>query len=366
MHMFRLVLSNLARRPARTVVSMLAVSLGLVLVLLSVGLSYGQLEDAAGRTRRVGGDFLIQGADSSLFFALNSGTLPVQIAAVMEEVEGVEAVTPVLAKFLSHEFHLVFGIDKESFERVNRGLPFVRGRLFEEGAREVIVDTVYSRSKGIGVGDRLEILGEEFRVAGVFQAGTAARVMMPLELLQELNGSPGKATMFFVRVGEENSPEQVFQRLKERLPHYRITKTAELHELMTSTTPVFHQFLTAVVVVSVLISFLMVLLAMYSTITERTREIGILKSLGASRSLIVTLVLKESLLICGLGVLLGFALTGGALQLIVMAFPSVPVSIPGVWRVMSVFLVVAGGGLGALYPAMKAARLDPVKALGYE
>jgi putative ABC transport system permease protein len=108
------------------------------------------------------------------------------------------------------------------------------------------------------------------------------------------------------------------------------------------------------------------LLAMYSTITERTREIGILRSLGASKRFIIQLILNESLLLCVAGVVLGFGLTYLANQAIFSAFPSIPVTITLFWRVASAVVALAGGILGALYPAIKASQMDPVRALGYE
>lgn len=363
--MFKLIYANLRERPTRTIVSSLAVSLGVVLILVSVGLSYGQLNDSAERTRRVGGDFMIQPPDASLFIALNSGTLSVKIGKVIEEVEEVAASTPVLAKFISEKFHLLFGIEKDSFEEVNSSLRFVRGRMFEQ-PDEVIVDTIYANANALDIGDRVEFLGRQFKISGIFQEGTAARVLLALDVLQEMNGTPDKATMFFVRAEESASIEEVFARLKQRMPQYKIIKTAELQEIMASSTPVFRQFLSAMVFISVAISFLIIMLAMYSTITERTREIGILKSLGASKGYIIRLILKESLLICGLGAVVGFLLTSAAIQFIFVAFPTLPIEIPAMWKVSAVVMAVGGGVLGALYPALQAARLDPVKALGYE
>ncbi len=136
--------------------------------------------------------------------------------------------------------------------------------------------------------------------------------------------------------------------------------------LVMENTPVIKEFLSAMVFISVIISFLIILLAMYSTITERTREIGILKSMGASRTYIIRLILNESLLICLAGVGLGFVLTSVVLQLVVSAFPTDPVTITLFCRITDPVMAVIGGSLGALYPAIKAARMDPVKALGYE
>lgn len=357
--------SSLIQRPTRTIVSILAISVGVVLILVSVGLTYGQLNSSAERTRNVGGDFMIQPPDSSLFLALSSGTMPVGIRKPIEEIEGIATATPVLVKFLAEEFHLVFGIELESFTKVNTSMRIVKGRHFENND-ELIVDTIYAGTRNISVGDELEILGNEFVVSGIFEQGTAARVLIPLEKMQEMNGTIGKASMFFAKVEEGRDVEEVFALLKDRMKFYKITKTNELDEIMASSTPVFKEFLSAIVVLSVVISFLIILLAMYSTITERTREIGILKSLGASKSYIVQMIIKESVLICILGIILGYILTFISIRLIILAFPTMPVDIPGYWYIAAIFMAIAGGVLGAAYPSVKAAQLDPVRALGYE
>jgi putative ABC transport system permease protein len=344
---------------------MLAISIGVVLILVSVGLSYGQLTDAAERTQRVGGDIMVQPPNASLFFALNSGTLNERIGKVVEGVEGVDAAAPILAKFISDEFHLVFGIEKVSFEEVNSTLRFVDGQIFQE-PDEVIIDTLYASSRNLGVGDEIELLSRNFSITGVFEQGTGDRVLMPLDTLQEMNGTPDKVTMFFARVRKGEKVDVVFDRIQEKMPAYKITKTSELQQVMSSSAPGFKQFLSVMVFVAVVISFLIILLAMYTTITERTREIGILKSLGASKTYIVQLIIKESLLICAAGVGLGFLLTFVTIQLILVTFPTMPIHIPALWRVAAATLATGGGILGALYPAIKAAQLDPVRALGYE
>ena len=363
--MQKLVFSNLIQRPTRTVISVIAVALGVALLLVSLGLSYGQLADTAERTKGMGGDFILQPSDASLLFALNSGSLSTRLRSVIEKVEGIRSATPVLAKFLGDKFHLVFGIDKESFLKVNTNLRFVDGGIFQI-PEQAIIDTVYARQWKLSVGDPLELLGHEFVVSGIFRAGTGARVLLPLATLQELNGTPGKATMFFVRAKDELSSGNALASLKAKFKNYKITESAALQELMMDNTPVFKQFITAMVVISVVISFLIILLAMYSTIIERTRDIGILKSLGASKTYIVQLILRESLLICTAGVVLGFILTYIAIQLVLAAFPNLPVIITGFWRIIAALMALLGGSFGALYPAIKASQMDPVKALGYE
>ena len=162
---------------------------------------------------------------------------------------------------------------------------------------------------------------------------------------------------------EGESIEVVETRLEERFDDYKISRTAELQNLLSESAPGFKEFLTAISLVSIGLSFAITLLAMYSNIMERTREIGILKSLGASKAYILQLILQESLLVCLLGVIIGFGLTSVALKLILMTFPTLPVDIRPVWLAVAVAMPLGGGCLGALYPAIKAAQLDPVRAL---
>ncbi len=165
-----------------------------------------------------------------------------------------------------------------------------------------------------------------------------------------------KAGLDFTAVQARNKPE-FLRALEAFAPNLLLADTR---------LPGLQEFRFTIILVSMLLSFMVILLAMYTTITERTREIGILKSLGASKSYIVQLILRESLLICGAGVVLGFVLAAVAIKLILTAFPSMPVNITTGWRVIAALMALSGGVLGALYPALKAAQLDPVKALGYE
>ncbi len=105
---------------------------------------------------------------------------------------------------------------------------------------------------------------------------------------------------------------------------------------------------------------------MYTTILERTREIGILKSLGASKGNIIGLVLRESLLLCALGVAAGVGFSYGIRALLKEAFPTITILITAEWLLKAGALAALGGVLGALYPAWLAARQDAIVALAYE
>jgi putative ABC transport system permease protein len=184
--------------------------------------------------------------------------------------------------------------------------------------------------------------------------------------MQQLTGAIDKASLIFIKCRAKETVDPVFQQLQTAYHGYVITKTADLPLLMSESTPFLKEFTFTIVCVSVLISFLVILLAMYTSIFERTREIGILKSMGASKGFIVGSILKESLLICCLGDLLGIGLSYGIRRIILVKFPTMQIEIPMDWLLYASLLGFLGGTLGSLYPALKAARQDAVVALSHE
>jgi putative ABC transport system permease protein len=110
---------------------------------------------------------------------------------------------------------------------------------------------------------------------------------------------------------------------------------------------------------------LVILLAMYTTVTERTRQIGILKALGMSKSGIAWVIEQEAILVSVLGVAVGVGLTFVA-RFFIMRVTSLTIEIEPRWVIISFLVGIVGGSIGALYPALRAARQDAVDALSYE
>ena len=107
------------------------------------------------------------------------------------------------------------------------------------------------------------------------------------------------------------------------------------------------------------------MLAMYTTITERTREIGILKALGASRGYIISEIEREALLISLVGLIVGFVASFIA-GLIIHRMYGMIFQYSLKWALTAAVIGMIGAAVGALYPAIRASNLDPVNALAYE
>jgi putative ABC transport system permease protein len=106
--------------------------------------------------------------------------------------------------------------------------------------------------------------------------------------------------------------------------------------------------------------------AMYTAVMERTREIGILKSMGASKFYIVNVILRETVVLAFGGIVLGIFLSMAARRGIHAKLPTLPIQIDANWITYAILIAIGGAILGALYPAFKAAQKDPIEALAYE
>lgn len=129
--------------------------------------------------------------------------------------------------------------------------------------------------------------------------------------------------------------------------------------------PALSTFINIVVGISVTIGFIVIFQAMYAAVMERTREIGILKSLGASRLYIVNVILRETTLLAIAGIIVGVVLSFVA-SLAIRQRTTLPVQITSGWILRATIIAIVGSILGAAYPAFKAAQKDPIDALAYE
>jgi putative ABC transport system permease protein len=365
--MENIIAANLRSRPTRAFISILAVALGVVLLLVVGGMVKGALNDSMKRTLSMGADFMLRPLGSSALYAIGGAELDERLAGRLMEERGIAAVTPVLSKFIMAEWSLVFGIDAESFNRFPGHPKILSGSALMKDD-DAIVDRLYANSKNLAPGSTLTLLGHKFTVSGICREGAVVRVFVPLKTLQKLNGTEDKVTTIFVKTAPGVDVEKKLLELTNNdFMGYSFIRAGEAEELMANMNlPMISEFRYTLILISMLISFMVILLAMYTTIFERTREIGILKSLGASQKFIVSMILRESVIICSLGALLGIIVSEIIRKIVIMNHPTMQVSMGLGDLLMGVALGLAAGTLGALYPAYKAAKMDPVKALSYE
>ncbi|HZM50006.1 MAG TPA: FtsX-like permease family protein [Vicinamibacteria bacterium] len=368
--MANLAAANVMHRKTRTAVSVLAVAMEVAMVMLLVGLANGTLGDIADRLQNVGADVLFQPPDASLLLGATSAVMPLKYAEIMKSVDGVTEVTPVLNWHVSNikgESRAVnlWAIDYPSFARISGGFDVLQGRPLEK-PYDLVMDTVLADATGIHAGDKLPMINRDFTVVGIIRAGAGGRLYARLADVQEAIGTPDRASFFLVKGRSSLEADKLAQALQARFPGHKITPVAQVSKVMQDNATGLKQFKQALTGMAVVISFLVVLLAMYTTIIERTREIGILRAIGASQAKVVQLVINESTLICLAGVAMGILFAVAGRWLLPQVFPTLTVQLTREWALIASALGLGGGLLGSFYPAIKAARMDPIQALNFE
>lgn len=362
-----LVLSNLAHRPARTAVSVAGIAIGVLLVVFTVGLAHGLLRERGKREANIGAQIMVRPSGPPSLSGGQSFSIPVAHAAELMRVEGVRAAVPIGQTLDKSDSgfgsRLIEGIPFAEYAALN-GLTIKEGRGLQAD-NEVIVDSAWPQENHAAIGSTIEIYEKPFRLVGTYEPPGGGRIKITLAAIQDHVGSERHCNTILVACADPGQQEQVAERIKKQFPDDQIVLTRELPELYMSSVPALNIFLKVIVGVATTISMLVILLAMYTTVTERTRQIGILKSLGMSKRSIAWVIEQEAILVSVLGVFIGVLLTL-LIRFFVMRSTTLVVDVEPKWIAISLVVGLIGGSIGALYPALRAARQDAVDALSYE
>jgi putative ABC transport system permease protein len=367
--MNKLVLGNLLHRPLRSVIGVFAVAVEVVMILSIIGIFIGQIDHARDQTGGIGADLIVRPPNASFISGMGGAPVPAKIAAILAKVPHVAVATPVIQDFaLAGSPEIIWGIDYDSFNAL-KPFVFIAGTGFQ-GPNDVIIDDVFARvDKGHHVGETIQIKNHPFRVCGIVEHGRGGRKFLPIRTLGTMIGNPDNASIFYLRSDDVKNQDQIRNEILAipALSQYQVQTLQEWMSLMTPDhLPGVNAALGSVIGIAVIVGFIVVFQTMYTAVMERTREIGILKSLGASRGYITNVVLREAALISVTGIILGLVLTYLLKLGLSYKFPTVPFPFTLDWRIRAGVIAFAGSILGALYPALKAASKDPIDALAYE
>jgi putative ABC transport system permease protein len=367
--MNRLVIGNLLHRPLRSSISILAVAIEVTMILSIVGIMVGMIQGNRTQTNGIGADLIVRPPNQTFLVGVSGAPAPAKIADVLRKLPHVVVASPVIQQLSTQTaVETIWGIDYQSFNAL-RPFVFVSGGPFQD-PNDVIVDDFFARSgKGYRVGDDIPILNHTFHICGIVEHGKGGRKFLQIKTLGALLGAENNATLFYIKADNPDNEALIKQEIQAvpGLSAYQVQTVQEVLSMLTPEhLPGFNIALHIVIGIAVVVGFLVIFQAMYTAVLERTREIGILKSLGASQTYIVNLVLRETAFLSLVGILLGI----GAAFLIKTAMgvrlPTQPFPISLGWLIAATLIAFAGALVGASYPALKAARKDPIEALAYE
>jgi len=362
--MLELVLANLKVRPFRTLISVIGVSLGVVLVVMFTGLATGMANDMAKRASNWKAEIVFTRPGAMEMTSSNASVSTAYIDRLMQ-VDGVESAIPVIryvAPDTTSRFGItqIDGLDWEPFAAMN-DMSTVEGRS-PTANNEVILDQRRMVEGKHQVGDSVKLFGRDYTIVGVFSPPSGSRIKMSLAAMQEALEAPNKCTYILVKIMDGQDAQSVAKRIDEALPGNKINLTSDLIIDAQDRIPILQTFLRVLVGLGAFVSTIFVLLSMYTTITERRKEIGILKSLGAPKSFIIRSIEGEAFMIGVLGVLSGLV-TAFVASTVISAFFDLAFEFSSGWVLTAVAIAIIGSLVGALYPAWRASVIDPVEVM---
>ncbi len=365
-----LVVGNLVHRPLRSLISALAVAIEVIMILSIAAIMLGMLNGQKTRTSGIGGDVIAKPGTTSNLIGVSGAPASAKVETVLEALPHVQVAAPVYIQLTaSGNLENIWGIDYTSFNAL-KPFVFVEGGPFTDNDSIIVDDVFASRGKNIHVGDRTSVLGRMFTISGIVEHGKGGRKFIPLATINAINGTENRCSLFYIKTEDipkyQNAVRDEIKKT-DGLQQWDVQTLDEfLSQLTPEKLPAFNIGLRVVIGIAVVIGFLVIFQSMYTAVMERTREIGILKSLGASKGYIVGIVLRESGLLAVCGITVGVAVTYLLKGILHIRIPVLEFAVTPGWVAAACAIALVGAMFGALYPALKAAGKDPIEALSYE
>ena len=362
----KLIFANLTHRPVRTLLSVLAIAVEVTMILTLVGVSHGTLDSTKDRAKAVGADIMVRPQGSSVMSSLSGAPMPDEYLALVMQQPHVAAATGTVVQSLTFPDSIT-GLDFAAFNKMSGGFQYIKGGD-PVNDDDMVVDEDYAQQHHLRVGSKITLIAHEWTISGIAEGGKLARICVKLKTLQKYEGTPGHLTLMYVKLGDPRLADQVAEQLKVALNDNQIYSINALMDAYSiSNIGMLRDFIWVVIAVAVIVGFIVVFMAMYTAVLERTREIGIIKAVGGSSGLVLNILLRETVLLAVSGTLVGIVLTYGAQWMMKhFVLGSLVQETVYYWWPIAGAIAVVGSMLGAVVPGIKAVQQDVTEALSYE
>lgn len=381
---FKMAVNSIFSNRLRTFLTMLGVIIGVASVIAAVGFAKGSTRSITSSIEGTGTNLITV----NLMGRRTSSIGYDDVSLLLDELEGIDGYAPVL-----NSSTYLKNAEKESFSTTcvgtNSDYATVQDKTIQEGRflttfdiegsmNVVVVGTFVANSifpDGDAIGNSIKIGGQKFKIVGILtetesgEEGSADdMVIIPYTVMQRLMGSGSVSTIYMRSSNHEDTEsivtktEMLLYSLYENEDYYRVTSQEAMLETLSSITDTLMIVLGGIAAISLVVGGIGIMNIMIVSVTERTREIGIRKAIGARRGNIMIQFLIESLLITGLAGLVGIGI-GCLIIYIIGQIGLVPAIYSADWMLISFGSSLVIGVLFGLFPAYKAASLDPIVAL---
>jgi len=369
MNFFSVVLRGLMRRPVRTGLTLVGISIGIAAVVALVGISRGFEKSWETGLKARGTDMVV----SNMGGALNPKPFSTTVRDRIVQLPGIAEASMLFVELMSIEDAPMMMVSSRQWDSFSwRNLKLVSGRLPKDANEQVVVlgQTAAEMLKK-KVGDTIQIDVSELTVVGIVNGGALVEdgsVIVSLEMYQKLTGNEGKINVIDVRVTPDTNEESINKlcdQINKLIPEIRAVSVAQ-HFSNSQAYRMIQAMSWGTSLLAVLVGVLGVMNTMLMTVFERTQEICVLLALGWKRARIVSMVLLESAMLGFSGGVVGVFLGTMGVKLLQrtpairgLLEPDLSVTL----LLTSVAIAVVVGVLSGLYPAWRSSRLMPSAAL---
>jgi putative ABC transport system permease protein len=399
---FFLAFNNLKRRKLRSWLTMIGIFIGIAAVVALISMGEGLQNTVEEQFEILGADKItIMGKagpmTSPVASELSDKPLTEKDLEIVRKSSGIKLATGFLIKSLNTNFKketkplLVSGIEVEEYSKMFEGTYSIEdGRdLKKEDNYKIIIGynlgyTTNIFEKKIETGNNLIIGGKSFKVVGILEkigGPDDNSMIMPIEAMKEITGEKEIISMIMAQAKQGEDIDKVGGNIEKGLLDYRnekepetfnIQTTEQLIESFGNILGIVQAVLVGIAAISLLVGGIGIMNTMYTSVLERTKEIGTMKAIGAKNSNILSIFLFESGLLGLVGGMIGIGI-GVSLGKIAEYLASTALGTDIFKAYFSLYLIVGAllfsfliGTLSGILPAMQAAKLKPADALRYE
>jgi len=390
--LFYLAVEALKTNLVRTILTMLGVIIGIASVIIIVSLGEGATQSIVSEISSFGANILTVQAGRNFRGPGGGGGSTVD-SLTSKDVEALKKLPNVVEamglvstnKQISYQGQAtqssINGV--EAAYSTHHDLTLVQGSFISESQvatrSKVVVlgDEVVTDLFGEGsevVGESVRIDGKSFRVIGVVQ--DSSDVYVPIETVQKVLLTQNYYNSIEVIVSESQLVESTSTEVENALliqhdinlvadADFSVRSSQEMISSISSVTGTLTAMLSGIAAISLVVGGIGIMNIMLVTVTERTREIGLLKAIGAKRVHILTQFLIEAIVVTLIGGIIGITL-GITVTFVATQFLSIPFVVSATSIFLALFVSIGVGVIFGWYPAKKAAQLQPIDALRYE
>jgi len=361
-------LRQLWRRRLRTALTMAGIGVGVASIVALNGLAAGFMDQFNQFSSGGGGDLTLRQAevaDTSL------SVIDERVGRAIAGMPQVEDVSGMVLGFAMTEelpFFFAFGLDPAS--RAMRQFPIVEGRYIQR-PDEMMLGRSAAKMYEKRIGDTFQVYSNRYRIVGIYESDVGMEdggSVIDLREAQRVFEKPRQVSYYQIKVRSPDEVELVRQIIEERFPEVLVSLSTEFAE-NTNDMAQLEEYIGAIGFVALFLGGIVVTNTMIMNVYERTREIGTLRALGWRQGMILSMMVRESLLLSLLSGIVG-VLMGMGLSLLAGRAPMVGAMLTAVYEprqiVQAMAMALLLGVVGGLYPAWRASRLSPAEALRYE